>query len=321
MDIHMDQAAHLPVLYQDIINALNPRSGGRYVDCTLGAGGHSWGILEKSSPRGQLLGLEIDPSAMELARSHLSVYGERVILVRASYTELILQLAKLGWESVDGMLFDLGLSSMQLDTGSRGFSFTYDAPLDMRFDRENPITAGKLVNDLSEDELGSLIYNFGEERYARQIAHSIINSRPILTTGQLAKLVVEIYKRKRTVGKRTKEANESIHPATRTFQALRIAVNKELESIEAVLPDAINALTTGGRLAVISFHSLEDRIVKHVFRQESRDCICPPNIPICICGHRATIREITRKPIRPTIEEIEKNPRARSARLRIAEKI
>jgi 16S rRNA (cytosine1402-N4)-methyltransferase len=321
MNSQFEQAAHHPVLYKEIIHALLPHAGGHFVDCTLGAGGHAWGILEQSSPSGVLLGFEIDPVAMELARTHLAVYEDRAILVSVSYTQLKQQLQRLSWNSVDGILFDLGLSSMQLDTASRGFSFSHDAPLDMRFSPENPITAESLVNDLSEDELGSLIYRLGEERYARQIAHAAVVSRPIKTTRQLAKLVLEVYNRRGSAGKRAKGSTEKIHPATRTFQALRIAVNQELESITYALPAAIDVLAVGGRLAVISFHSLEDRIVKQVFRQESRDCICPTEVPICICGHKARIKEITRKPIRPDLEEIEMNPRARSARLRIAEKI
>jgi 16S rRNA (cytosine1402-N4)-methyltransferase len=321
MNNQFDPAAHQPVLYKDIIHALRPQSGGHYVDCTLGAGGHAWGILEMSSPGGQLLGLEIDPAAIELARVRLALFKERAILARVSYTQLKNQLQKLNWQSADGILFDLGLSSMQLDTPARGFSFTHDAPLDMRFDPENPLTAEKLVNDLPESELGSVIYHLGEERYARSIAHAIVLARPIESTGQLAKLVMNVYVRKSTSERKSRGKIERIHPATRTFQALRIAVNHELEALEAVLPIAIDLLALGGRLAVISFHSLEDRIVKQVFRRESQDCICPTEVPICICNHHASIKEINRKPIYPTPEEIVANPRARSARLRIAEKI
>ncbi len=234
----LDQAAHQPVLYNDIIHALCPRSGGRYVDCTLGAGGHSWGILERSSPYGKLLGLEVDPIAMELAHARLDVFKERAILVRVSYRNLAQQLLKLGWGSVDGILFDLGLSSMQLDMASRGFAYAHDAPLDMRFDPDNPVTAEELVNELSESELGSLIYRFGEERFARQIAHEIVLTRPIHTTGQLAKLVIDVYSRRGAALRKQRGMMKRAHPATRTFQALRIAVNQELESIEAALPDA-----------------------------------------------------------------------------------
>lgn len=321
MNSRFDQGVHVPVLYHDIINALNPRPEGRYVDCTLGAGGHANGILEKSSPNGLLLGMDVDPIAINLAQIRLASFGERAILVRASYTELAQQLGILGWESVEGILFDLGLSSMQLDEGSRGFSFSEDAPLDMRFDPQNLVTAAKLVNSLPEDEMSGILYHFGEERYARQIAEAIVNARPVLTTGQLAAIVVDVYKRKRTTVKRASVPTENTHPATRTFQALRIAVNRELESIEASLPAAVNALAPGGRLAVISFHSLEDRIVKQFFRKESRDCICPPSFPVCVCGHRAVIREVTRKPVRPSQDEIRDNPRSRSSRLRIAEKL
>ncbi len=302
---------HQPVLYKEIIHALQPRSSNYYVDGTLGSGGHAQGILEASAPDGRLLGLDVDPNAMAVARETLEEFGSRAILVRASYTTLREQLDKLGWDSVDGILLDLGLSSMQIDTPERGFSFMTDAPLDMRFDPRNPVRAEDLVNNLTEKELADLLYRYGEERHSRQIARTIVEARPVHTTKELAKLV----------GRVVRGGRRDIHPATRTFQALRIAVNRELDSLEAVLPQAVEGLSTGGRLAVIAFHSLEDRIVKHFFRQESQDCICPPRQPICTCDHKATIIEITRRPIRPQEDEIQRNPRARSARLRIAEKV
>ncbi len=307
--------AHQPVLYHEIIHAIQPRRGARYVDATVGAGGHAWGILEASSPDGRLLGLDVDPQAIELARQRLAEFGSRAILVRASYVTLREQIRALGWESVDGIVLDLGVSSMQLDSAGRGFSFQTDAPLDMRFDPDSPTTAADLVNSLSEDELADLIYRYGEDRQARQIARAIVRARPLTTTRQLAEVVAAAVR----AGKR--RPAERIDPATRTFQALRIAVNRELESVEKVLPEAVAALAPGGRIAVIAFHSLEDRIVKQFFRREGRDCLCPPRQPVCTCGHRATIKEIARRPLRPREDEVLENPRARSGRLRVAEKI
>ena len=302
---------HQPVLYNEIIHALRPQSSNSYIDGTLGAGGHARGILEASSPDGRLLGMDVDPQALAVARERLAEFGSRAVIIQASYTTLSEQLDKLGWDKVDGILLDLGLSSMQLDTPERGFSFKADAPLDMRFDPRNPVTAADLVNNLPEKELADLIYRYGEERRSRQVARAIVKARPIETTQELAQLVARAVRGGR----------QDIHPATKTFQALRIAVNQELEALETVLPQAVASLNPGGRLAVIAFHSLEDRRVKQFFRQESRDCICPPRQPICTCEHIATIREITRRPIMPQEEEIQENPRARSARLRVAEKI
>lgn len=307
---------HHPVLYHEIIHALQPRRGGLYVDGTLGAGGHAWGILQASEPDGQLLGLDLDPQALELARQRLLPFGSRAILVQASYTTLSEQLARLNWPGVAGVLLDLGLSSMQLDTPERGFSFQFDAPLDMRFDPGNPVRAADLVNDLPESELADLLFRYGEEHQARRIAQAIVRARPVSTTSQLAEIVLRA-----TGGGRKPARGSHVHPATLTFQALRIAVNGELQAVEAVLPQAVRALNPGGRLAVISFHSLEDRLVKQFFRLESRDCICPPRQPVCTCGHTATLKEITRHPVRPTENEVGQNPRSRSSRLRVAEKL
>jgi 16S rRNA (cytosine1402-N4)-methyltransferase len=310
-----DVSPHLPVLYHEILDTLQPRMGGRYVDGTLGAGGHAAGILEASAPDGLLLGLDVDPQALSLARQRLSEYGARAIIVQASYTTLIEQLNALHWPAVEGILLDLGASSMQFDTPERGFSFQVDAPLDMRFDPRNPTRAADLVNNLPERELADLIFQYGEERRSRQVARAIVRARPIYTTGQLAQIVSE------AVGSGHGRSREHLHPATRTFQALRIVVNRELEALETCLPQAVSALAPGGRLAIIAFHSLEDRIVKQFFRRESRDCICPPDQPVCTCGHLAVLKEITRRPIRPQDVEIERNPRSRSARLRVAEKL
>jgi 16S rRNA (cytosine1402-N4)-methyltransferase len=302
---------HHSVLYHEIITALRPQCCGLYVDGTLGAGGHAWGILHNSEPDGQLLGMDVDPQALEIARTKLSEFGDRAKLVQASYTSLLDQLPALGWEHVDGILLDLGISSMQLDSAERGFSFRLDGPLDMRFDPQGALNAADIVNNLPEAELADLLFRFGEERRSRQIARSIVRSRPILTTRQLADLVA------RVVG----SSRKGHHPATRSFQALRIAVNKELEALQTFLPQAVSALAPQGRMAVIAFHSLEDRLVKQFFRRQSRDCICPPDQPVCTCEHKALIKEITRRPVRPGEAEVAENPRSRSARLRVAEKL
>jgi 16S rRNA (cytosine1402-N4)-methyltransferase len=304
-------APHLPVLYNEIIHLLQPHHSGQYIDGTVGAGGHAWGILKASDPDGLLLGFDVDTQALQLARTRLEPFSARVTLVQSSFKNLSGQLTAKGWQKVDGILLDLGISSMQLDTPERGFSFQKDAFLDMRFDLQNPLRAIDLVNNLSEKELADILYTYGEERRSRQVAHAIVRARPVETTLQLASVV----------GGATRSGKPGMHPATRTFQALRIAVNQELDSLREVLPQAINSLLPGGRLAVISYHSLEDRIVKHYFRTESKDCICPPKQPVCNCGHLASLKIITKRPVRPEYGEVEQNPRARSARLRVAEKI
>jgi len=302
---------HQPVLYQYIIQALQPQAGGLYVDGTIGAGGHAFGILEASSPDGQLLGLDVDPRALELAWQKLAFFNERVFIKQASYTNLQEQLEAMGWKAVDGILLDLGISSMQLDTAERGFSFRIDGPLDMRFNPQNPVSAETLVNELTESELADLIYEYGEERYARRVAHAIVRARPLHSTQQLAQVVAGV----------TRSGRFGLHPATRTFQALRIVVNQELQALQKFLPLALNSLAPGGRIAIIAFHSLEDRIVKQFYRRESRDCLCPPQQPVCTCHHRAALQEITRRPIQARPEEVRLNPRAHSARLRVAEKL
>ena len=302
---------HQPVLYQYIIQALQPHAGGLYVDGTIGAGGHAFGILEASSPDGQLLGLDVDPRALELAWQKLAFFNERVFIKQASYTNLQEQLEAMGWKAVDGILLDLGISSMQLDTAERGFSFRIDGPLDMRFNPQNPVSAETLVNGLTESDLADLIYEYGEERYARRVAHAIVRARPLHSTQQLAQVVAGV----------TRSGRFGLHPATRTFQALRIVVNQELQALQKFLPLALNSLAPGGRIAIIAFHSLEDRIVKQFYRRESRDCLCPPQQPVCTCHHRAALQEITRRPIQARPEEVRLNPRAHSARLRVAEKL
>ena len=302
---------HQPVLYNEIIHLLRPHRAGRYVDCTLGAGGHAWGILQACEPDGLLLGFDVDTYALQLARKHLESFGNRATLVHSSFTNLSKELNAVGWHMVDGILLDLGISSMQLDIPERGFSFRKDALLDMRFDLRNPMRAIDLVNNLSEKELADVLYTFGEEKRSRQVARAIVQARPLETTHQLASVVA----------KTTSSGRKRMHPATRPVQALRIAVHQELDALREVLPQAISSLKPKGRLAVISYHSLEDRIVKHYLRSESKDCICPPKQPICDCGHTASISIITKRPIRPQDGEIERNPRARSARLRVIEKL
>lgn len=279
------------------------------MDGTLGAGGHAAGLLAASEPGGLLLGLDVDPQALDLARQTLAPFGERACIKQASYATLNAQLAALGWETVDGILLDLGASSMQFDIPARGFSFLQDGPLDMRFDPSQTLTAAEIVNEWPEQELADLIYRYGEEPASRRIARAIVGARPVCGTRDLAAVIERVRPRR-----------APHHPATQTFQALRIAVNGELEAVEQALPAAVQALAPGGRLAVISFHSLEDRLVKEFFRRESRDCLCPPKQPVCTCGHKATVKEIARRPIVPPEEEIAANPRARSAKLRIAEK-
>jgi 16S rRNA (cytosine1402-N4)-methyltransferase len=306
-----DQPPHQPVLYQEILNILKPKSSGTYIDGTLGAGGHAFGILKASQPSGKLIGFDIDSQALSIAQKQLEVFGSRVIIRKDSFANIKTCLEELSVNCAQGIILDLGVSSMQLDTERRGFSFTKEAPLDMRFNMSSEKTAAYLVNQLPSEEIADILFRFGEERHSRKIANAIIQNRPIQTTTQLAEIVTGIYR-----GNRGKT-----HPATRTFQALRIAVNDELLTLKKGLHEGIKSLCGGGRMAVISFHSLEDRIVKQFFHQESIDCICPPKQPACTCGHQASIILITRKPIVPEKEEIESNPRSRSAKLRVIEKI
>jgi 16S rRNA (cytosine1402-N4)-methyltransferase len=302
---------HAPVLYQQVLSALRPSAGSRYIDGTLGAGGHAFGILEASSPDGLLLGIDRDPEALTHASAHLIDFGPRALLRQGSFATMASIAKGEGWAGVQGVLLDLGLSSVQLADASRGFSFQHDGPLDMRFDRSQPLSAAELVNHASEEELVDILLRYGEERRARRIARAILSARPLGSTTELAAVVANSVH-----GERSR-----IHPATRTFQALRIAVNDELTALEAGLEQAVDLLGPAGRVVVIAFHSLEDRIVKGFFREESRECICPPEQPECTCHHRARLRVITRRPIRPTEEEVAQNPRSRSARMRVAERL
>jgi len=300
---------HQPVLLTEVIAALQPRSGGIYIDGTVGAGGHAAAILEASAPDGQLYGLDQDERALALAGERLSGFFDRVHLLHANFDRL----HQHHLPPADGILLDLGVSSMQFDQPERGFSFQADGPLDMRMDPSATETAADLVNHLPEGDLADLIYQYGEERQSRRIARAIVQDRPFERTQELADLIARVVRS----GKGGQRGKPKIHPATRTFQALRIAVNDELGALERVLPQAIAQLAPGGRLAIISFHSLEDRIVKKYFQQEARDCICPPEQPVCTCRHKATIHIITKKPITPSLAEIDVNPRARSAKLRV----
>lgn len=306
----MEHDTHIPVLYHEVLQLLRPQPDGRYLDATLGAGGHTAGILQASAPSGRVLAFDRDPEAIAFARQQLALYGDRVTYVNDSYAAMAQLAPANGFAALDGILLDLGLSSRQLERAERGFSFMKDGPLDMRFDPTQGETAADLINNLSETELADIFWKYGEERRSRRLARAIVNNRPFTRTRQLADLVAAQVK-----------GRERIHPATRIFQALRIATNHELEAVETGIPAAIGLLKPGGRIAVISFHSLEDRFVKQLFRRLSQSCTCPPQQPICTCGGQATLRLITRKAMKASEAEIQQNPRSRSARLRVAEKM
>lgn len=303
-------SSHTPVLLSETLKAMAVQPGGRYIDCTLGGGGHAVAILEHSAPGGQLLGIDADPRAIEIARERLKPYQSSTLLVNDNFVNLQSICIKYDYFPVHGILFDLGLSSMQLEGNARGFSFMHDDPLDMRFSPGQKVTAAEIVNGSPEARLAQIIRAYGEEFQANRIAREIIKARPVKTTAQLAAII------EKAVGRRGK-----IHPATRTFQALRIAVNRELEHLESALKQAVDLLGYEGRLVVISYHSLEDRIVKQFMQTEAKGCICPPSTPVCVCGHTPRLRLINRKVIVPSEEEISLNPRSRSARLRAAERI
>ena len=305
-----ERRQHIPVLYDQVLDWLAPGPGGAYIDATVGLGGHAQGILERSAPTGRLLGMDADPEALAIAQERLAPYGDRVVLAQGRHAELAEVAREHGFDSVQGVLLDLGVSSLQLDDARRGFSFQEKGPLDMRMDPDADLAASEIVNQWSEEELARIIHTYGEERYARRVARAIVRARPIEDTLELASVVA-----------RAVRSSGGIHPATRTFQALRIAVNRELESLEQVLPQALALLAPGGVLVVIAFHSLEDRIVKQFIVQESRDCICPPRLPQCVCGHVAQLERLTKKPIMPDRQEMAENPRSRSARLRVARKL
>jgi len=307
---------HRPVLLDEVVRLLAPRPGGTYVDCTLGGGGHAKAILSRILPGGQLVGVDVDIDAIRYASSALAEFSASISLVQGNFADLEKILQELGIRSVDGVLFDLGVSSHELGTPERGFSLLLPGPLDMRMDPRQPVTAADLVNGLSEHELADLIYTHSDERWARRIARAIVERRraaPVRTTTELAEIVSAAIP--------AAAHPPRVHPATRTFLALRIAVNSELESLDSGLAAAAKALAIGGRLAAISYHSLEDRKVKQFLAVGSGRCICPRGMPECACGARRFLRVLTRKPVTPTDEEIRGNPRSRSAKLRAAEKI
>lgn len=304
---------HISVLLNECIDNLNIRPDGIYVDGTMGGGGHSLEIAKRLTT-GRLICIDQDPNAHEAAGKRLAEYKDRITFVRDNFGNIADILDSLGIEKIDGMLLDIGVSSHQLDEAERGFSYQQDAPLDMRMNPDRPFSAYDVVNGYDEDELDRVIFTYGEERWARRIAQFIVKEReakPIETTGEL----VDIIKKAVPKGAR----KDGPHPAKRTFQAIRIEVNGELEVLQRAIDDVAARLAVGGRLCIITFHSLEDRIVKEAFRKQENPCICPPQFPVCVCGKKPLGRVITRKPILPSKEELEENPRSRSAKLRVLE--
>ena len=311
----MSEFHHVSVLLEECVTGLNIRPEGIYVDGTLGGAGHSSQIA-KGLTTGRLIGIDRDPVALKAAGERLAPYGDRVTLVHSNFCEMASVLESLGISGVDGILLDLGVSSPQLDDGQRGFSYMTDAPLDMRMNREDRLSAYEVVNTWPREELRRILYDYGEERYAPQIASAICRRRETKNIETTLELVDVIRSAMPAAALREKQ-----HPAKRSFQAIRIAVNDELGSVEKVMRDAIPCLNPGGRLAVITFHSLEDRIVKNAMAAASKGCTCPPNFPVCVCGKKPQVKLVSRKPIVSGDEELERNPRARSAKLRVCEKI
>ncbi|MCU0483811.1 MAG: 16S rRNA (cytosine(1402)-N(4))-methyltransferase RsmH [Chloroflexi bacterium] len=313
----MDEEGHLPVLVEEVVTMLAPRSGSLLVDATLGGGGHTERILEAASPDGRVLGLDADPAAIARAGARLARFGDRLVLRQANFRDLATVAPDAGFAAVDGVLVDLGLSSQQLADEARGFGFRAGGPLDMRFDPARGEPAAAILARIPEDELAALLRRYGEEPHARRIARAIVAARrtgPVDSAQRLAEVVAAAVPRRPGPPSR-------IHPATRTFQALRIAVNDELGALAAVLPAALDLLRPGGRLAVLAYHSLEDRMVKRFVAAERRGCVCPPAFPVCRCGRTPRLRAIGPQPTMPTEQEVAANPRARSARLRVAERL
>tara|TARA_Y100001936_G_scaffold76903_1_gene75388 strand:+ start:26373 stop:27275 length:903 start_codon:yes stop_codon:yes gene_type:complete len=300
------------VLTNEVIKGLNITPGGRYIDATLGEGGHSTNILIKSDPGGQVLGIDADHEAVSVAQKRVNYSSDKFLAVNDNFKNIRSIAMKYNFSPVHGILFDLGVSSLQLDAESRGFSFRRADPLDMRFSYNQNLSASQIINNYDENELANLIFYFGEEKKSRKIAKTIVRNRPIKSSLELAELICEVIPRKK---------NQKINPATKTFQAIRIAVNDELSALETALNESLTVIGEGGRIAVISYHSLEDRIVKNFFKKQSSECICPPRSPVCICKHEKTIKIISKKPIIPSTNEVNNNPRSRSAKLRIAERI
>jgi 16S rRNA (cytosine1402-N4)-methyltransferase len=306
-------AFHQPVLLRETVEQLVVRPGGVYVDATVGEGGHAGAVLRASAPNGVVLGIDWDPRSLAYTRQRLAEHGERFIGIQGNYADMVELSRSVGIDQVNGILLDLGFSSRQVEGEGYGFSFQKDEPLDMRYDPVGQfLTAAQIVNNYSEEQLARVFFEYGEEPRARVIARHIVQRRPINTTRELADLVSRIVRPRRS---------QRIHPATRVFQALRIAVNNELSNVQAGLEAAIQLLVTGGRLVVISYHSLEDRLVKNRLAGEAATCVCPPELPVCVCQHQATVRLVQRRIIRPGAEEVAQNPRSRSARMRVAERL
>lgn len=306
---------HIPIMLKQTMDVLSPKSGGVYLDATLGGGGHSLEILRRSSPDGKLIGLDLDYDALKAAGERLSHFGNRVVTVHSNYKDACKVLDSLGIQYLDGAIMDFGISSHQIDEAERGFSYTKDAKLDMRMDQSQSLTAYEVVNKYPPKKLIEILYNYGEENFAKRIVANIEKARavsPITTTLELADIVMQSV---------PKSQLKHGHPAKKTFQAIRIEVNQELEGLGQAVQSIIGRLKKGGRIAIITFHSLEDRIVKQLFKTESTDCICDKSLPVCSCGHKASIKLINTKPIVPDEEEIKNNSRAASAKLRAAEKL
>lgn len=307
---------HEPVLLSECLDALNIRPDGVYADGTAGGGGHSSAIAERLSKKGRLICLDKDEDALKACKARLAPYSDRTVFVKRGFSELAKVLRELGIPGLDGLLLDLGVSSYQLDEPSRGFSYMSDAPLDMRMDRQSGLTAYDIVNRWERESLAGILRDYGEERYASSIAASIVKeraARPIRTTAELASVIASAIPSKA-------RREEQQHPAKRSFQAIRIAVNDELGELERLMKTIPDILNASGRAAVITFHSLEDRIVKRSFADMAASCVCPPDFPVCVCNHRPLVRIITKRPVLPTYEEIARNPRARSAKLRVCER-
>lgn len=307
---------HTTVLLNEAVEGLNIKPDGIYVDCTLGGAGHSALIASKLGNKGKLFSFDQDETALVAAKERMSEYGDKVCLIKANFKYINEELKEKGIDRVDGILFDLGVSSPQIDEGERGFTYKYDAPLDMRMDQKSDLSAKEIVNEWNENELIRILFQYGEEKFSKRIVHNIIEQRKlhtIETTGQL----VEIIKESIPAPARRKGG----HPAKRTFQAIRIAVNDELNIFETALEDSIELLNSNGRVSVITFHSLEDKICKKMFSKYAQGCTCPPDFPICACGNKPTVKIVTKKPILPSNDELNVNRRSKSAKLRVAEKI
>ena len=306
---------HKSVLLEETVDGLAIKPDGIYVDGTLGGGGHAFEVCSRLNEQGRFIGIDQDAAAIEAASERLRDFGEKVTIIRSNYCEMKSRLHEIGVDKVDGIVIDLGVSSYQLDTAERGFSYRVDAPLDMRMDQRQQLTAREIVNTYSEADLFRVIRDYGEDKFAKNIAKHIVIERqkaPIETTGQLNEIIRHAIPMKfqKTAG----------HPSKRTFQAIRIELNRELDVLRESLDDMIEMLNPGGRICIITFHSLEDRIVKTIFRKNENPCTCPPDFPVCVCGKKSKGRVITRKPILPSDEEMEENPRSKSAKLRIFEK-